>query len=133
MDAGETEGTLTTRPVRFGGRRLFVNVDAPAGELRVEVLDERGRTLPAFSRARCVPVRADRTLQAIRWQGKDDLSSLTGRPVRFRFHLRGGRLYSFWVCADESGASRGFVAAGGPGFTGPTDTVGSAGAPVGAR
>ena len=44
--------------------------------------------------------------------------------VRFRFHLEDGNLYSFWVSPDNSGASRGYVAAGGPGFTGPTDTVG---------
>ena len=49
---------------------------------------------------------------------------LAGRPVRFRFHLRHGKLYSFWVSPDESGASRGYVAAGGPGFPGAVDTVG---------
>jgi len=46
-------------------------------------------------------------------------------PVRF--HLRNGSLYAFWVSRDPSGASDGYVAAGGPGFTGPTDTVGQAG------
>jgi len=29
------------------------------------------------------------------------------------------------VSQEESGASQGYVAAGGPGFTGPTDTIGS--------
>jgi hypothetical protein len=47
-------------------------------------------------------------------------------PVGFRFHLTNGRLYSFWVSPDASGASHGCVAAGGPGLTGPTDTVGAA-------
>ena len=41
-----------------------------------------------------------------------------------RFTLRRGRLYAFWVSPERSGASHGYVAAGGPGFTGPTDTVG---------
>src|SRR5262249_26257052 len=36
-------GTLTTRPLRFSGRHLFVNVDAAGGALRVEVLDREGR------------------------------------------------------------------------------------------
>jgi hypothetical protein len=45
--------------------------------------------------------------------------------VRFRFYLTEGDLYAFWVSPDESGASHGYVAAGGPGLTGPTDTVGS--------
>ena len=43
--------------------------------------------------------------------------------------LRNGALYSFWTTPDASGASHGYVAAGGPGFTGPTDTTGSGAAP----
>ena len=31
----------------------------------------------------------------------------------------------FWVSHDRSGASGGYVAAGGPGLTGPTDTAGN--------
>jgi hypothetical protein len=41
-----------------------------------------------------------------------------------RFYLRNGALYAFWVSPEESGASHGYVAAGGPDFTGPRDTVG---------
>jgi hypothetical protein len=126
LDAGGTEETLTTRPVRFRGRYLFVNVDADAGELRVEVLDESGKVIAPFSRANGVPIRADQTLQAVQWQGAEDLSALAGKPVKFRFHLRNGSLYAFWVSSNTSGASHGYVAAGGPGFTSPRDTVGAA-------
>jgi len=125
MDAGHNEGTLTTRPVRFSGKHLFVNVDGDEGELRVEVLDEGGDVVPRLSRRNCVPIRADNTLQPVKWRRVKDLSRLAGRAVRFRFHLTNGRLYSFWVSPDESGASHGYVAAGGPGYTGATDTVGS--------
>jgi hypothetical protein len=123
LDAGPDGGTLTTRPVRFRGKHLFVNVDAAAGELTAEVLDERGRVIEGLSRSDCVPVRADRTLQAVKWKSSD-LTKAAGKPVQFRFHLKSGRLYAFWVIPEESGASHGYVAAGGPGFTGPTDTVG---------
>jgi hypothetical protein len=124
MDAGATPGVLTTRPVKFAGKRLFVNVDAPAGDLRVEVLDERGVLIAPFTRGACLPVRGDTTLQEVRWEGAEDLSKVAQNPVRFRFHLTDGRLYSFWVSPDVSGASHGYVAAGGPGLPGPTDTVG---------
>ena len=49
---------------------------------------------------------------------------MSGKPVRFRFYLKKGSLYSFWVSPEESGASHGYVAGGGKGFIGPTDTVG---------
>jgi len=119
MDAGPEGGSLTTRPVVFQGRHLFVNLAAPGGELRVEVLDQAGAVV-ATSR----PLSGDKTLLRVDWQGAADLSAFAGRPVRFRFGLRNGSLYAFWACPEESGASRGYVAAGGPGFSGPRDTVG---------
>ena len=45
MDAGDQPGMLTTRPVRFRGKHLFVNVDAPEGELKVEVLGADGQPI----------------------------------------------------------------------------------------
>lgn len=126
MDAGVQEGTLTTRRVTFSGRHLFVNVDCPAGLLRAEVLDADGAVISPFTKENCVPTIADSTLHRIVWKGAEDLSALAGKPVRFRFHLTHGRLYSFWVAPDVSGASHGYVAAGGPGYTTPRDTVGQA-------
>lgn len=124
MEARGLEGVLTTRPVRYSGKRLFVNVDSLQGDLRVEILDEKGAPFPGFTKADAIPVRTDNTLQAVEWNRGPDIARFANRPVRFRFHLREGRLYSFWVSPDESGASHGYVAAGGPGFTGAKDTVG---------
>ena len=127
MDADKEVGVLTTRPVRFRGSYLFVNIDNPDGELRVEVLTEDNKPVEGLSFENCVPISTDSTIQQVSWKGVKDISSLSGQPVRFKFHLRSGKLYSFWVSPDESGASYGYVSAGGPGFTGPIDNVGKAG------
>lgn len=127
MDADAEPGELTTRPLQFGGKHLLVNVDCDGGQLQVEVLDRNGDPIAPFDRDRCLPIAVDKTLQAVTWKGADDVSGLAGRPVRLRFHLQKGRLYSFWISPDRCGASHGYVAAGGPGFTGPTDTVGCEG------
>lgn len=124
MDADSGQGVLTTRTVRFTGRHLFVNLDAPRGRLAVEILDESGRPIAPFTRDNCQPVSGDSTRRPVGWTGAADLSAVAGRPVRLRFWLSAGRLYAFWTSADASGASRGYVAAGGPGFTGSQDTVG---------
>ncbi len=124
MDADTAGGELTTRPVMFKGKYLFVNVDCPGGKLAAEVIGPDGKAAGGFSLADCTPITADTTCRQITWKGGDDLSRFAGEPVRFRFRLAGGRLYAFWVSPDKSGASHGYVAAGGPGFTGPTDTVG---------
>jgi hypothetical protein len=125
LDADARGGTLTTRPVTFNGRHLFVNVDCPQGELRAEILDADGKLIEPYASARSKAVSADHTRQRIEWSGADDLASLAGKPVRFRFHLTNGRLYAFWVSRDESGRSDGYLAAGDPGYPGPTDTVGA--------
>lgn len=122
MDADAEEGMLTTRKVRFRGHHLFVNVDNPAGELRAEALDGDGMVIAPFTRANCEPVRRDSTVQRVRWKGAADLSRLSGRDVRFRFYLKQGRLYSFWVSPDSAGHSYGYLAAGGPGMRGPVDS-----------
>jgi hypothetical protein len=126
LEAGATEGTLTTRPVRFSGKHLFVNVDCPDGKLCVEILDQEGTVIGLFAAENCQPVSADKTLQAVRWQAATDLSALSGRAVKFRFQLTNGKLYAFWVSPTADGASHGYVAAGGPGYPGPVDTVGQA-------
>lgn len=117
-------GTLITRPVTFSGRHLYVNLDAPNGELRVEVLDRSGRVIPAYAAAKANPVRGDSTRARVTWPGAGDLAAIAGEPVRFRFQLTRGRLYAFWVSPSPNGASHGYVAAGGPGFTGLADTIG---------
>lgn len=113
-------GVLTTRPVRFTGRHVFVNADV-SGELRVEILDPAGRAIEPYSRARAVPVQGDSTRHEVRWTGQSTVESLAGQPVRFRFHLSRARLYAFWVSALPAGHSSGYVAAGGPQFAAARD------------
>jgi hypothetical protein len=125
MDAGASQGTLTTRPLLFSGNHLFVNVRDPSGQLLVEALDANGNVIPGFSMANSVPLSVDQTLQEVTWSGAA-LSSLAGQNVKFKFYLTNGSLYSFWVTPSAQGASYGYVAAGGPGLTGTTDTVGAA-------
>ena len=121
MDAYGAGGSLTTRKVSFTGKRLFVNADAQGGHLLVEILDENDEPIHPFTADRCVPMRDDATLKEIKWKGARDLSSLAGQPVRLKFHLKDARLFAFWVSPDASGASGGYVAAGGPGFDGVRD------------
>lgn len=129
MDAGDVSGTLTTRPVCFRGKHLFVNIDSGSGgQLRVVALDKQGKPIEPFTLDACLPLTADKTLLQVKWAGGSDLSRLAGQAVRFRFHLRNAKLYAFWISPRASGASYGYVAAGGPGLTGDRDTVGAEGA-----
>jgi len=145
-------GVLTTRPVRIDrGKILFVNADVRGGELRAEVLDENNEIIKvkapaptdkpgaattntvevALSKEKFIAVaNVDFTLAQGNWEMVPDLSILRGRTVKFRFYITNGKFYSFWVSQTGgfcmAGASGGFVAAGGPQFVMPVDSVGNA-------
>jgi len=121
MNAGQQSGHLTTRPVRFSGRRLFVNCNVPHGSLVAEVLDLDGNVIEPFSAETCIPVTGDHTSVQVTWPGTSDLRALSDQSVKFRFWLRNGQFYSFWISLTERGESNGYVGGGGPGFTGPRD------------
>jgi hypothetical protein len=90
----------------------------------VELLDRDGKVIEPYTAENCVPVSRDCTLMQVQWKHAPDLVELAGQPVRFRFSLTNGSLYAFWLSSDRSGRSEGFVAAGGPGYSGTRDTVG---------
>ena len=121
MRAGEEEKTLLTRLVTFSGGRLFVNVNNPGGFLAVEACSKEGAPLPGLTKSDCRPIAADSTKTLVQWKGGNTLGEHANHPVRFRFYLAKGDLYSFWVSSSESGESGGYVAGGGPAFKNNTD------------
>ena len=96
--ADQEGGFVETRAIRFDGNRLFINADAADGEVRVEVIDQRGRrVLEGWSRDRCQPVQGDHLRAEVKWTGKPDLGAFQGESIRFRFRLYNARLFSFWL------------------------------------
>jgi len=97
LDAGATEGAILTKPIVMEGKSLHVNVTAPQGEVRAEILDAEGKkVLSGFSRGECVPVAGDSLNAELKWK-KAAVSTLVGKTVRLRFILRNVSLYAFWA------------------------------------
>lgn len=125
-------GTLTTRLIKSDSPNyLFVNVDCPDGALKAEILDAEGNVITGFSAAECEALSTDSTIARISWRKADGTESQLGKAIgadiafKIRFILDGGRLYSFWLAPTEKGESRGYVGAGGPGFTSNIDDKGT--------
>ncbi|WP_053207411.1 hypothetical protein [Jiangella muralis] len=97
MRAGAETGTLTTRELEVSGDSLVVNaVLGTGGSLRAELLDAAGDPLPGFGLAASNPVTGDQLAAELTWDGAD-FAAIGDQPVRIRFHLTGGDLYSFTV------------------------------------
>ena len=64
-------GVLTTHRFRQEqGGHIRVNVDAGAGELRYELLEDTGHPIPGYTAADCDPIREDTLDSALSWNGK---------------------------------------------------------------
>ena len=105
----------------FAGSHLFVNAECRFGSIVAEIAGEDGKAIDGFSFEDCMAfAKADSTKTELRFR-RGDLAALAGKPVRFRFRLHCGTLYSFWVSPSGRGESRGYVAGGGPDYSGLRD------------
>jgi hypothetical protein len=91
-------GTVTTKPLLPNGTTLNVNADlGKEGELRVEVLDaETGKPIPGYTVADAKKVKGDQLSDRVTWRGNRTLPALADKPVKLKFYLTGGDLYSYW-------------------------------------
>jgi len=93
---------MVTRPLRFTGRKLFVNYSTSAGgNLSVEIQDLDGRPIPGFALTDCRPLVGDAIEQALTWASGADVSSLAGHPVRLRIAMLEADLFALRFGADD--------------------------------
>lgn len=91
LDAGDKQGTLTTKPFVTRASSLHVNIDSAGGAGVVEVLDREGSVLAVST-----PMSEDEPRRRIAW-AKGDLADVAGQTIRLRFQVRNARFYSFWL------------------------------------
>jgi len=94
LDARDTRGILTTRPMRNAQGPLLINADASSGSIRVEVLGPDGEALPGYSSDDSAEVRTDSIVGRATWKTVNELPE-TDDPIRLRFLLANASLYSF--------------------------------------
>ena len=92
LDAGETAGTITTKPFKWSGSKLMANVEArEPGELQAAVLDTEGAVI-----ATSQPLTGNQPRGEFRWSPALP-QSLHGQQVSLRFTLREASFYSWWL------------------------------------
>lgn len=122
IESKKNDGYLTTRPVTFSGKYLFVNVDCSEGELYIEVLNSANKVIKKSK-----TIKTDNTIYNVQFTDNQDLAKYQGQVVKFRFKLKKGKIYSFWVSPDKNGASYGYLGGGNPNAEGNLDIRGKDG------
>lgn len=88
-------GELLTKPLRFTGKELALNVStSAAGGVRVELQDEHGAPIPGFALEDCLEIIGDEIEHTVAWKDGADLSELAGKTVRLRVALKDSDLYA---------------------------------------
>jgi hypothetical protein len=88
-------GVAVTRPIRWPGGQLRVNLEAPKGSLAVRITDALRRPIAHFSYDTCRPLEnADATDLPVCWKDSD-LNDLAGQIIRLEFQLTNADLYGF--------------------------------------
>ena len=91
LDATDTAGFVRTKPFTVPGSQLLVNVDAPQGELSVEILNGVGQVVATSERLTGNQLRGP-----VKW-ANGDLADLKGQTASLRFTLRNAQFYSYWL------------------------------------
>jgi hypothetical protein len=100
----ESEGRLTTRPLRIAGHRLLLNVEQRGGEgtVTVALLDEQGNELPGFGFAESRPITSDAVRAPVCWQTQSDVASLRGGTARVALRVCGRAIVYALAFADAN-------------------------------
>ena len=95
LHAGYAGGRATSRPLRFAGNVLNINVStSAAGSVRIGLLDGHGQTIEGFAVEDCDEIVGDRIVRGVSWKGRTDVSALKGKPVRLAFELKDADVFS---------------------------------------
>lgn len=114
-------GEVVTKPIQFSGEYLFVNVDAKNGAFAAELIDAEGNVVDGYAAADSRFEKVDSCKYRVTWKNKDRIDVFKWKGHRLRFVLENASFYSFWIALDETGASNGWLAGGGPGYAGLRD------------
>ena len=88
-------GEVITKPFTFSGKELEINYStSAAGEIRIEVQDERGKPIPGFTMDDAVSVIGNEIKRVVSWKENKNVEKLSSRPVRLRIYMKDADLYS---------------------------------------
>jgi len=98
LDAGQTVGKITTRPMTFVGKKLFVNADVEKdGWVKAAVLTRDSNSIESYGLADSVALTKDTTKGRMSWKSIKELVPPGDGHVRLVFQLKNAKLYSFWI------------------------------------
>lgn len=93
ISAPYSGGELLTKPFIFSGQELEINYStSAAGEIRIEIQDEKGKPIPGFNLEESQILVGNEIAGLVSFNG--NLKDLDSKPIRLRILMRDADLYS---------------------------------------
>ena len=87
-------GEFTTKWILWGRGEASINVDAPDGEILVQVTDHLGNQIEGYTYADCEAFHGDSIGWTPSWRDGKNLSALAGRVIKLGVRVANGRVYA---------------------------------------
>ncbi|WP_437223699.1 hypothetical protein SH661x_003319 [Planctomicrobium sp. SH661] len=98
LQAGEEAGEIVTRALLPDGKQLQLNAHVQAGgEIRAELLNDKGEPIKGFTLADSNPLKGDHLNAPVAWKNQAELPATAGQPVKLRLMLKNAQVYSLHV------------------------------------
>jgi hypothetical protein len=95
-DSSYSGGELITKPFKFEGDRLELNVDTSGGgAVWVEIQDANGKAVPGYTKDDAQVICGNSMKMTVKWKSGKDVKSLAGKTVKLRFIMCDAKLYAF--------------------------------------
>ena len=92
------EGVFSLSVFTYQIARLYLNfVTKPAGEIRVQISDKKGKSISGYTFSDCSPIRGDELKYPLAWRGKTEISISQGKPVVVQFKMRQAKLFALYI------------------------------------
>jgi len=98
LNAGDSVGTVVTRPLTFEGNSLFINAEIEnGGYIQAEFRTVWGQQVGSYSSEKCQKITGNVYKAQIVWEDTGSIELPVNESFRLVFELKNAKLYSFWI------------------------------------
>ncbi len=88
---------ILTKPMAIFSDEIYLNAQAPFGEVRFQLTDEKSTPIEGFTYENCIPLKMDDQMRyQLRWDG-NGLAQIKGKIVRLEMEFNNANIFAIYM------------------------------------
>ncbi len=88
---------ILTKPLAIFSGQIYLNAQAPFGEVRYQLTDEKSVAIDGFTYKQCIPLKSDDQMKwPLRWN-KGHIEQIKGKVVRLEMEFHNANIYALYM------------------------------------